>query len=115
MSKHKIILNCLSSEQQLQQFLFTQLSNFNTVNLFHFTENNNSVPLFRLPKIDSMTYRCAIAFQLSRHSSLSLITLALEFFDNIQPLPTPITCIATRLHFKDFIKVFHGENLEFLL
>ncbi|MGK7942265.1 MAG: arginyl-tRNA synthetase [Crocosphaera sp.] len=121
MNKHEFIqvnypviveLNHLSIEQQLQQFLFTQLSNLETVNLSHFTESNNPISLFRLPKIDSITYRCAIALQLSRHSSLSPITLALEFFNNIEPQPTPQQ---DTLYLNFTLKLLHSGSLEFTL
>ncbi|MDJ0508684.1 MAG: arginyl-tRNA synthetase [Crocosphaera sp.] len=121
MSNHQVIqviypvrvkLNRLSIQQQLQQFLFTQLRNLETVNLSHFTESNNPISLFRLPKIDSITYRCAIALQLSRHSSLSPITLALEFFDNIQRQPTPQQ---DTLYLNFNLKLLDSGSLEFTL
>lgn len=105
-------LNYLSIQQQLQQFLLTQLKNLDTANLSHFTESNRPISLFRLPTIDSITYRCAIAFQLSRHSSFSPITLALEFFNNIQPQPTSHP---DRLYLNFTLKLLNSGFLEFTL
>ena len=78
-----IELNYLSIQQQLKQYILTQLDHLDTVNVSSFTQSNKPIPLFRLPKTDSITYRCAIAFQSSRHASVSPQTLALEFIANL--------------------------------
>ncbi|MDJ0599661.1 MAG: arginyl-tRNA synthetase [Crocosphaera sp.] len=77
----------ISIQQQLQQFLVTQLLKLNTSDFTNFLNNNHSISIYRLPKIDSITYRCAIAFQLSPHLSLSPVTVAQSIVRTIeQPL-----------------------------
>ncbi|ACB52521.1 hypothetical protein cce_3173 [Crocosphaera subtropica ATCC 51142] len=77
----------ISIQQQLQQFLFTQLLNLDRANFTHFLSNNLPISLYRLPNIDAFTYRCAIAFQLSSHSPLSPLTLADTIFNTLQQQP----------------------------
>ncbi|MDJ0657946.1 MAG: arginyl-tRNA synthetase [Crocosphaera sp.] len=74
----------ISIQQQLQQFVFTQLLQSDIPNITNFLNNNSSISLYRLPQIDSITYRCAIAFQLSSYSSLSPLTLATAIFNTLQ-------------------------------
>ncbi len=79
-------------QQQLQQFIATQLLKLDRADLTNFLSNNNSISLYRLPQTDSLTYRCAIAFQLSPHSPL---TLAEAIFNTLQPLNTkPDLCLS---------------------
>lgn len=121
MSNHQVIkviypviieLNYLSIQQQLKQYILTQLDHLDTVNVSSFTQSNNPISLFRLPKIDSITYRCAIAFQLSRHASVFPKTLALEFFNSIQPQPTPQQ---DTLYLNFTLKLLDSGSLEFSL
>ncbi len=74
----------ISIQQQLQQFIFTQLLHSDILDTTHSLNKNNPISLYRLPQIDSITYRCAIAFQLSPHSSLSPLTLADTIFNTLQ-------------------------------
>ncbi len=98
MTKNRIIKNIypltikitnLSIQQQLQQFLVTQLLNLDNSNVTNFLSNNNPISIYRLPNIDSIAYRCAIAFQLSSDSSLSPLTLAETIFNTLQQQPNP--------------------------
>ncbi|EAZ92794.1 arginyl-tRNA synthetase [Crocosphaera chwakensis] len=93
MTKNRIIKNIypltikitnLSIQQQLQQFLITQLLKLDNSNFTNFLSNNNPISIYRLPKIDSISYRCAIAFQLSSYSPL---TLAETIFNTLQQQP----------------------------
>ncbi len=63
-----IKLDNLSLQQQLQDFLFSKLTSLNTLKFPTLTSTKTPISLFRLPTIKSITYRCAIAFQLSPHS-----------------------------------------------
>ncbi|MDJ0729646.1 MAG: arginyl-tRNA synthetase [Crocosphaera sp.] len=83
-----IKLSNLSLQQQLQQFLLTQLADLDRLKFPPVTSREKPISLFRLPTINSITYRCAIAFQLSRHSSISPITLAQGLFNTLQSQAT---------------------------
>ncbi len=107
-----IELVSLSIEQQLQQFLSNQLTQLNKLEFPGFHPLQQPISLFRLPQIDSITYRCAIAFQLSRHSSLSPITLALGFFQTIPPQPLPHS---DHLYLNFTLKLLDSGWLEFTL
>ncbi|MEL4895507.1 DALR anticodon-binding domain-containing protein [Crocosphaera sp. Alani8] len=83
----KITLNNISPQKQIEQFLFTKLSNLDLENSCNFRKSNKQISLSRLPTNQSITYRCAIAFQLSPHFTLSF---AETIFNTIkQPLKTP--------------------------
>lgn len=93
MTKNRIIKNIypltikittLSIQQELQQFLKTQLLKLDNSAFTDFLNNNNTISIYRLPKIDSIAYRCAIAFQLSPHSPVSL---AETIFNTLQQQP----------------------------
>lgn len=79
----------LSIQQQLQQFLLTQLLNLDSSIVTDFLSHNPSISIYRLSHLDSIAYRCAIAFQLSSHSPLSPLTLADSIFHTLQPQPNP--------------------------
>ncbi|MGK7957243.1 MAG: arginyl-tRNA synthetase [Crocosphaera sp.] len=81
-----IPINDISIQQQLQQFLYTQLLTLDRANVTNCLSKNNPISLYKLPRSNSITYRCAIAFQLSPHSPL---TPAETIFNTLQqPLST---------------------------
>ncbi len=81
-----IKLSNISLQQQVQEFLFTQLTNIDTLKFPTLTSKETPISLFRLPTIKSITYRCAIAFQLSPHSPFSVAETIFNTLE--QPLNT---------------------------
>ena len=82
----------ISVQQQLQDFLLTELTNLDRLKFPSLTSKETPISLFRLPTINSITYRCAIAFQLSPDSPF---TVAETIFNTLkQPLITkPDLCL----------------------
>lgn len=80
-----IKLTNISLQQQLQQFLWTQLTSLDRLGFPGFAQLLEPISVFRLSHhLHSIIYRCAIAFQLTRYSSLPPITLAEEIFQWIE-------------------------------
>ncbi len=82
----------ISVQQQLQEFLLTQLTDIDRLKFPTLASKETPISLFRLPTIKSITYRCAIAFKLSPDSPF---TVAETIFNTLrQPLTTqPDLCL----------------------
>ena len=90
--RFQFTLSDISLQQQLQESLLTRLTSSDALRFPPLTSKETSISLFRLPRIESITYRCAIAFQLSPDSPF---TVAERIFNTLkQPLTTqPDLCL----------------------
>ncbi len=88
-----IKLDNLSLQQQLQYFLSTELTSLNTLKFPTLTSTETPISLFRLPTIKSITYRCAIAFQLSPHSPFSVAETIFNTLEQQSTIP-PDLCVS---------------------
>ncbi|MEA5536563.1 arginyl-tRNA synthetase [Crocosphaera sp. XPORK-15E] len=79
-----MIITDVSPQRQLQQSLETILTPWDRLKVPGFELRRDTVSLFRLPHLNTITYRCAIAVQLASQFSVSPLTLAEEILKVIE-------------------------------